>query len=331
MRGPVRQPVRQPVRPASLWTQEPAGTVSDMDADEVRPPAEECPPASAPLRAVREVIVAQRAVEGGGFVVRRPFPVPGLEQIDPFLLLDEMGPTTYGPGQAVGAPDHPHRGFETVTYLLEGAVEHRDSHGGHGVITPGGVQWMTAGAGVIHSEMPAAGIQRLGGTVHGFQLWVNLRAADKMTPPRYQGFDRHELPRRDLDGGGRLAVIAGTVAGVSGPVVTTSPVTYAHADLASSDVVRWEVDDGHTALVYVFGGSVEVNGVVAADGRMVVLERTSGAVEVSGGPARVLLLGGQPLGEPIFRYGPFVMTTRQQIVDAIDDFERGRFGAIAPG
>lgn len=261
--------------------------------------------------------------------MRRPFPIPGRDQIDPFLLLDEMGPSTYAPGEAIGAPDHPHRGFETVTYLLEGAMEHHDSHGGHGVITPGGVQWMTAGAGVIHSEMPAVGIQRLGGTVHGFQLWVNLRAADKMRPPRYQGFDREELPSERLPAGGRLVVIAGTVEGVTGPVVTTSPVTYAHADLADGDIVQWGVEDGHTALVHVFGGSVVVNGTPATDGHMVVLERDHGAVEITGGPARVLLLGGEPLNEPIARYGPFVMNTREEIVAAIDDYQEGRFGTIA--
>lgn len=285
-------------------------------------------------RGVRGVIGTERTVEGGGFVVRRPFPVGGLEQIDPFLLLDEMGPTTYPPGKAIGAPDHPHRGFETVTYLLEGAVEHRDSHGGHGVVAPGGVQWMTAGAGVIHSEMPAAGIQRLGGTVHGFQLWVNLRAADKWTAPRYQGFDRDELAHETLPGGGRLTVIAGTVEGITGPVVTTSPVTYAHADLAERDVVQWGVEDGHTALVYVFDGAVQVNGVdaraTADEGQMVVLERDHGAVEVRGGPARVLLLGGEPLREPIARYGPFVMNSRDEIVQAVEDYQSGRFGTIAP-
>jgi quercetin 2,3-dioxygenase len=303
--------------------------VAGMDPSMTHPSADHHRPRLPTTRRVREVIGSQRTVEGGGFVVRRPFPVGGLEQIDPFLLLDEMGPSVYGPGEAVGAPDHPHRGFETVTYLLQGAIEHRDSHGGHGVITPGGVQWMTAGAGVVHSEMPAEGIRRLGGTVHGFQLWVNLRSADKMIAPRYQGIDREELPAEDLPAGGRLIVIAGTVEGVTGPVVTSSPVTYAHADLVADDVVQWGVEDGHTALVHVFDGDVVVNGTPATAGQMVVLERDHGAVEVTGGPGRVLLLGGEPLGEPIARYGPFVMNTRDEIVAAIDDFQNGRFGTIA--
>jgi hypothetical protein len=280
---------------------------------------------------VAAVLTAHRQTEGAGFVVRRPFPVPSLEQIDPFLLLDEMGPTDYVPGKAVGAPDHPHRGFETVTYLLEGAMEHRDSTGGHGVIVPGGVQWMTAGSGVVHSEMPTEAIMRDGGRVHGFQLWVNLRAADKMIRPRYQGFGPDELSIVATAGGSTVRVVAGEVAGTKGPVESTSPVTYAHVTVAPGDSVEWAPAEGHTALVHVFGGSVSVNDVTAVDGQMVVLERLAGAVTVrSDSGAEVLLLGGQPLGEPIARYGPFVMTTRDEIVQAFADYEAGLLGSIAP-
>jgi len=280
-------------------------------------------------RVVSTVIQAQRQTEGGGFVVRRPFPRAGIEQIDPFLLLDEMGPTTYPPGKAIGAPDHPHRGFETVTYLLDGAMEHRDSTGAVGVIDAGAVQWMTAGAGVVHSEMPTDAIQRDGGRVHGFQLWVNLRAADKLIPPRYQGFEGDALAIADLPGGGRLRVIAGTVDGVTGPVETTSPVTYAHLTLGPGDELTWEPADGHTALVHVFSGSADVNATTADDGQMVVLERAGGSVVVgSAGGAEVLLIGGEPLGEPIARYGPFVMNTRNEIVTAFEDYQAGRLGSI---
>lgn len=284
-------------------------------------------------RPVEQVIAARRQTEGGGFVVRRPFPTAGIDNLDPFLLLDEMGPANYGPGEAIGAPDHPHRGFETVTYLLDGAMEHRDSTGAHGVINPGAVQWMTAGAGVVHSEMPTADILAVGGRVHGFQIWVNLRAADKMIPPRYQGFEASELAQTDLDHGGRLRVIAGTIGGLTGPVETTSPVTYGHASLAPGDRVDWEVPVGHTAFVHNFSGAVTVNGTDAEDGELVLLSRDEGAVTVASrgdGTSEVLLLAGEPLGEPIARYGPFVMNTRQELIDAFDDFQAGRLGSIPP-
>lgn len=277
-------------------------------------------------RPLDRVIGTQRTVEGGGFVVRRPFPTPEVDHIDPFLLLDEMGPSDYGPGEAVGAPEHPHRGFETVTYLLSGAMEHRDSTGAAAVIRPGGVQWMTAGSGVVHSELPTDDMMRTGGRAHGFQLWVNLPADRKMVPPRYQGYDAEELARVDLPHGGRLTVVAGTVMGARGPVETTSPMTYAHAALAAGDEVTWTPGDDHTALVHVFDGAVEANGHRAESGRMLVFRRAPGDVRVvaDGGPAQVLLLGGEPLREPVVRYGPFVMNTREQIVEAFEDYQSGR-------
>jgi quercetin 2,3-dioxygenase len=211
-------------------------------------------------------------------------------------------------------------------------MEHRDSTGGRGVIAPGGVQWMTAGAGVVHSEMPTPEILRDGGRVHGFQLWVNLRAADKMISPRYQGYGPAELGIEHTPGGSTVRVVAGVVGGATGPVATTSPVTYAHVSVAAGDTVVWSAEAGHTALVHVFGGSVDVNGQAAGDGTMVVLERLAGEVSVTGGPggAEVLLLGGEPLREPIARYGPFVMNARAEIVQAFEDYEAGRLGTIAP-
>lgn len=283
------------------------------------------------LREVAGVIAAQRQTEGGGFVVRRPFPTARVEQIDPFMLLDEMGPVVYEPGRAVGAPDHPHRGFETVTYILDGEMEHRDSNGGHGVITPGAVQWMTAGSGVVHSEMPTSQMMRNGGRMHGFQLWVNLPAAKKMIPPRYQGYEAHEIPQKQLDGdGGVLRVIAGVVDGVAGIVDTTSPATYAHLTLRAGQRFMWEPEAGHTVLVHLFGGSATVNNTLADDGHMVVCERSAGRVGIEAGSdgAEMLLLAGLPLDEPVARYGPFVMNTREEIVQAFEDYEAGRLGAI---
>ena len=281
-------------------------------------------------RKVLGLIPAQRQAEGGGFIVRRPFPLGEISAIDPFLLLDEMGPVQYAPGKAVGAPDHPHRGFETVTYLLAGEIEHRDSNGGFGVITPGAVQWMTAGAGIVHSELPTNQMMRLGGRMHGFQLWVNLRAAHKMIPPRYQGYEAYDIPTRELDGGGTLRVIAGEVDGLIGVVDTTSPVTFAHVSLRAGESIDWHVADGHTALVHPFVNGVVVNGVDADEGHMAVCDRESGSVSVAAGErdCEMLLLGGEPLNEPIARYGPFVMNTREEIIQAFEDYEAGRLGSI---
>jgi redox-sensitive bicupin YhaK (pirin superfamily) len=280
-------------------------------------------------RQVHRVVTAQEAVEGGGFRVRRPFPVVGLEQLDPFLLLDEMGPTTFAPGEAKGAPTHPHRGFETVTFLFEGAMEHVDSAGNRGVLNAGDVQWMTAGAGVLHSEEPTPELLEQGGRVHGVQLWVNLPAARKMAPPRYQGFTAGELPVAAADEGRvRATVVAGEVLGVTGPVETTSPVTYVRLTLAPGGRVELPVADGHTALVYVLRGELD-GGVVS--GQLVEYERTSGPVVVaSEGGADVLVLTGAPLREPIARYGPFVMNTRAEIVQAFEDYERGTLATTAP-
>ena len=289
---------------------------------------------STTLRAVDRIITAHSQTEGGGFVVRRPFPTAGIDQLDPFLLLDEMGPVVYARGEAIGAPDHPHRGFETVTYILDGEMEHRDSTGGVGVISPGAVQWMTAGSGVVHSEMPPEKLRREGGRVHGFQLWVNLRAADKMIPPRYQGFEASQFTRRDLPNGGALRVLAGEVAGATGPVDTTLPVTYAHLTLKRDESIEWSVPDGHTALAYVFGGAVRVNAVDAVEGQLVVFDRASGVVQfeavAADEPAEILLLAGEPINEPLARYGPFVMNTRAEIIQAVDDYQAGRLGTIPP-
>jgi redox-sensitive bicupin YhaK (pirin superfamily) len=279
-------------------------------------------------RKILQIITSQSTVEGGGFKVRRPFPTQYVDHIDPFLLLDEMGPADYAPHKAVGAPSHPHRGFETVTYLLSGAMVHEDSIGTRAVIKPGGVQWMTAGSGVIHSELPTDDMMALGGRMHGFQLWVNLSADRKMIPPRYQGYDANELAQTDLPNGGLLKVVAGTVLGVTGPVETTSPMTYAHAAMQANETIEWIPDASHTALVHVFDGEVTVNDRKVVSGQMVVFERSTGTVKISTDvanveSAQVLILGGAPLNEPVVRYGPFVMNTRQEIVDAVNDYQNG--------
>jgi hypothetical protein len=274
-------------------------------------------------RTVAATIESTRTLEGAGFPVRRPFPTPRLGQIDPFLLLDEMGPEDLEPGQAKGAPDHPHRGFETVTYMVDGAVEHEDSAGNAGRIGPGSVQWMTAGAGVIHSEMPAREMQTEGGRQHGFQLWVNLPAADKMMAPRYQEFLAKQIPQV-REAGAVVRVIAGEYRGTAGPVETHSPVGYLHVTLDPAAEVHLAAPAEQTGLVYTFAGDGDGTlRVYADDGDEIVL-RNDGATT-----GEYLVLTGAPLREPIARYGPFVMNTREEIEQAISDYQSGRFGAIA--
>jgi redox-sensitive bicupin YhaK (pirin superfamily) len=278
------------------------------------------------LREIAGTIQSQRTIEGGGFSVRRPFPTAQLDQIDPFLLLDEMGPADYAPGKAVGAPSHPHRGFETVTYMLSGSMVHEDSTGTKAVIKKGGVQWMTAGSGVIHSELPTDDMMKLGGRMHGFQLWVNLPAAKKMIDPRYQGYEAEEMASVQLAKGGCIRVVAGTVHGAKGPVETTSPMTYAHAVLEVGDVVEWLPEEGHTALIHVFDGEARVNESTSVSGEMVVMQRTAGLVRVEAttSAAQILIMGGLPLGEPMVRYGPFVMNTKQEIITAVEEYNDGK-------
>jgi quercetin 2,3-dioxygenase len=286
-------------------------------------------------RKVESVITAHRQLEGGGFVVRRPFPTAGLDLVDPFLLLDEMGPAEYGPGEAKGAPDHPHRGFETVTYMLEGQFEHEDSAGNRGTIAAGDVQWMTAGRGVVHSEMPAAPIRQRGGRIHGFQLWVNLPAHDKMMAPRYQEVPASRIPQGATpDGRARVRVIAGEALGVRAVIDTRTPILYQDWSLLPGALVGQPVAEGHQAFVYVFEGSAEVGreGRTLRDGQAGLLgpgDAVRLAVPASApAPARLLLLAGQPLREPVARYGPFVMNTEAEIRQALSDYRSGRFAQI---
>ena len=286
-------------------------------------------------RPVSRVLQAHRQEEGGGFIVRRPFPAPGLAQIDPFLLLDEMGPVEYRPGEAVGAPDHPHRGFETVTYLLEGDWEHEDSAGHRGHLGAGDVQWMTAGRGVVHSELPAARIGEQGGRVHGFQIWVNLPRRDKMMPPRYQEIPSGRLPERTSpDGLARVRLIAGEALGGKAVIETRTPVLLHDWTLSPGARVEVPVPPEFQVFAYVFAGAVRAGPErrEVSDGQAALFgpgdEVTLAVPADAGAPARLLLLGGVPLREPMARYGPFVMNTPEEIHQAIVDFQEGRLGAI---
>jgi quercetin 2,3-dioxygenase len=276
------------------------------------------------------VVPAHRTVEGGGFVVHRPFPVPQLSYVDPFLLIDEMGPIDYAPGEAIGAPDHPHRGFETVTYIIEGAMEHEDSHGHRGAIRSGDVQWMTAGAGVIHSEMPAAEILANGGRMHGFQIWVNLPKALKMTAPRYQEYRNDQLPV--VSGNGAwVRAIAGEIDGRRSPIETTVPTTLLHVRLEPGTARSFAIAPGSTAIVHTIAGNGMIETTPLRSHDVALLAKAPETLRLSAGdePLDVLLLAGIPLGEPVARYGPFVMNTKAEIGQAVDDFNAGRFGEIA--
>jgi redox-sensitive bicupin YhaK (pirin superfamily) len=285
-------------------------------------------------RTVKSVSTAHTQLEGGGFPVRRPFPSRALEGADPFLMLDEMGPVDWPPGEAIGAPDHPHRGFETVTYLLQGKMQHKDSAGHSGALEPGDVQWMTAGSGVVHSEMPDPEYKERGGVSHGFQLWVNLPKTHKMMQPRYQELPRAGIPTaRSDDGLVEVTVVAGEALGVSAKIETVTPIQYLHYRLQPGADVTQAVPDDQRAYAYVFDGAgvFGPDGKPAEAGQLVVFEG-SGDVRLrvpdDGEPTQLLLLSGRPIAEPVAWYGPFVMNTREEIVQAIDDFQAGRLGAI---
>ncbi len=284
------------------------------------------------VRSIARLIQSHRQEEGGGFIVRRPLPTQGFTVADPFLLLDEMGPIDYAPGEAVGAPDHPHRGFETVTYILEGEMEHADSAGHRGKLAAGDVQWMTAGAGIVHAEMPSARMMKDGGRVHGFQIWVNLPAKLKMTRPRYQELASAKIPSaKTTDGLASVKVIAGEALGVSASIATHTPIVYQDWTIAPGADVTIPLASDHAAYVYVFGGDVKLgdDGATAEDGQLAILG-PGDAVRLRGGTksARLLLLAGVPLKEPVARYGPFVMNTENEIRQAMVDFRSGKMGEI---
>jgi quercetin 2,3-dioxygenase len=290
------------------------------------------------IRSVTNIVKATRQLEGAGFVVNRPFPSQGMALFDPFLLLDEMGPMELGPGEAKGAPDHPHRGFETVTYMISGKMEHRDSHGNAGRLAPGDVQWMTAGAGVVHSEMPSADFQRQGGRMHGFQLWVNLPRRDKMIRPRYQEIPAEKIPHAtSVDGKATVRVIAGESMGKKAVIDTRTPIIYLHFTLKPGARVTQPVPAEFNAFAYVFSGEGQFGseGKAATEHQMVMFGDDGDLVRIAAPdgasePLEVLLIAGVPLREPVARYGPFVMNTREEIVKAFEDYREGRMGEIAP-
>lgn len=283
-------------------------------------------------RPVTRVVKAGRTVEGAGFTVRRAFPgLVSLVDVDPFLLLDHIGPTISAPREAKGAPWHPHRGFETVTYVLDGGVAHQDSTGGGGVIGEGDTQWMTAGSGIQHDERPSDEHARLGGPSHAVQLWVNLPPALKMTAPRYQAIDRDSVVLlTSHDGGALIRVIAGELAGFDGPGATHTPITYSHVTLAAGARLEVPWDRRSNALAYVLTGrgSVGSDDRPIDDGHLAMFGAGDHIVvrASENGPLDLLLMGGRPINAPIVQYGPFVMNTEDEIRQALDDYRTGRLG-----
>ena len=295
-------------------------------------------PGRSTLRGVRSITTSPRGFEGEGFPVRRAFAGVSQADLDPFIHLDQMGEVEYAPGEPKGTSWHPHRGFETVTYMIDGTFEHRDSNGGGGVITNGDTQWMTAGAGILHIERPPEWLVTSGGLFHGLQLWVNLPSRDKMVASRYQDIRANAVSLlSSADGGALVRVIAGEVDGHRGPGVTYSPISVVHATIqpgAELDI-PWRTD--FNALVYVLSGAGYVagerrqirTGQLAVLGSGDAIRVGANAQQDSHTPALdVYNMGGLPIGEPVAWYGPFVMNTHEELARAFDDYRAGRLGTI---
>jgi redox-sensitive bicupin YhaK (pirin superfamily) len=313
----------------------PAVTVDDVLA---LPRVEVPDPATSVARPVVSVTTAPSGFEGEGFPVRRAFAGVDRRYLDPFVHMDQMGEVEYAPGEPKGTPWHPHRGFETVTYIIDGTFVHQDSIGGGGVITNGDTQWMTAGGGILHIERPPEELVVTGGLFHGIQLWVNLPKADKMVAPRYQDIGRDSVVLLSShDGGALYRVVAGEVGGHAGPGSTYSPMAMVHATLApgAKAMLPWRPE--FNALVYVLGGAGTVGtedhpvhtGQLAVLGDGDTLTVTADTVQESRTPSLdVLILGGLPIREPVYAYGPFVMNTKEEVAQAFEDYQAGRLGTI---
>jgi len=286
---------------------------------------------SAALRKVRRLTTAPTGFEGEGFPVRRAFAGVPLNELDPFIHLDQMGEVDYAPGEPKGTPWHPHRGFETVTYMIDGTMDHQDSNGGGGTITNGDTQWMTAGGGILHIEAPPEQLVMTGGLFHGLQLWVNLPRVAKMIAPKYQDIRGREAALLTTpDGGALIRVIAGSIAGHDGPGSTHTPINLAHVTLQPGARLDLPWQPSYNALVYALSG----RGTVGAEARPIQMGQLAAfgpgdAIRVDAGDELDLfIMGGQPIREPVAHYGPFVMNTKAELMQAFEDFQKGRLGVI---
>src|SRR5690349_13993936 len=290
-------------------------------------------------RPVVSVTTSPRGFEGEGFPVRRAVAGVDLRALDPFIHMDQMGEVEYAPGEPKGTPWHPHRGFETVTYMIDGEMAHSDSNGGGGLISGGDTQWMTAGAGILHIETPPEHLVASGGLFHGLQLWVNLPKAQKLVHPRYQDITGSKVALLSSpDGGALVRVIAGEVGGHAGPGSTYTPITLVHATVAPGATLTLPWRPDFNALVYALSGdgTVGAEGASIGSGQLAVhgaggtlvlsADRRQDARHAAG--LDVYILGGQPIREPVFAYGPFVMNTRAEVVQAFEDYQAGRLGSV---
>jgi quercetin 2,3-dioxygenase len=289
-------------------------------------------------RTTKSRTIAPAGFEGEGFPVRRAFAGIDLRDLDPFIHLDQMGEVEYAPGEPKGTPWHPHRGFETVTYIIDGIFDHRDSHGGGGQISNGDTQWMTAGSGILHIERPPEELVLSGGLFHGFQLWVNLPKAEKMAAPKYQDLRAQEVKLfTNQDGGALLRLIAGELGGIKGPGVTKTPIILIHATISPGAKIELPWPNNYNSLVYTLNGFGKVGADQApiSAGVMSVLHQGNTLV-VEAAPNQesrspnldVLILGGEPISEPIAWMGPFVMNTKSEVLQAFEDFQKGLLGSI---
>ncbi|GAC1532046.1 MAG: pirin family protein [Marmoricola sp.] len=290
------------------------------------------------VRPVKQVTLAPKGYEGEGFPVHRAFAGVDLRDLDPFIHLDQMGEVEYAPGEPKGTPWHPHRGFETVTYIIDGVFDHQDSHGGGGTITNGDTQWMTAGSGLLHIEAPPEWLVQKGGLFHGLQLWVNLPKADKMIQPKYQDIRSGQVGLgASADAGALIRVIAGRVGQIEGPGSTHTPMTMVHATVAPGARLDLPWDPGYNALVYVLSGHGTVglerrpiqagNLAVLGAGAFITVEGST-SFDSRTPEFDVVVLGGQPIREPVAWAGPFVMNTKAEVMQAYEDFQKGRLGTI---
>jgi quercetin 2,3-dioxygenase len=288
------------------------------------------------IRSISRIIKSETTQDGEGVKLNRSFPNRYISEFDPFLLLDEIGPIDIKPGKQKGFPNHPHRGFETVTYLLEGKFEHKDSQGHVGTISAGDIQWMTAGSGVIHSEMPEKEFSKNGGKLHGFQLWVNLPKSNKMMKPRYQEISQSKIPIGTTENGSvTVKVIAGESLGAKAVIDTITPIMYLHFKLEPGSRIIQPVPEEYNVFAYVIKGKgvfeQNNNNKIVEKGNLIIFEKDGKAayiqaIEDSQMPLELLLIGGIPLRESIARYGPFVMNTQQEIYQAIEDYRSGKLG-----
>jgi quercetin 2,3-dioxygenase len=311
----------------------PAVTADTLTLPRIGPPGP-----SDTERPVRSITTGPRGYEGEGFPVVRAFAGVSAAALDPFVHMDQMGEVEYQPGEPRGTDWHPHRGFETVTYMIDGKFAHQDSHGGGGLITDGATQWMTAGAGILHIETPPSELVASGGLFHGIQLWVNLPSDQKWVPPRYQGIEPAKVTLlRSDDGGALVRVVAGEVDGNAGPGSTHTPIVMVHATLSPGAQLTLPWPRDFNALAYVLGGRGSAGterrpiatGQLAVFGDGDAFTLAADTTQDANAPnLEVLLLGGRPIREPVVWYGPFVMNTKAEIVQALEDFEAGRMGTV---